>query len=119
VAQEGEDASGCSGRQAFAMELTLVVQALVERAAQADAVRDLDTMILQTQLALLEDPEWNRLAANASMRVSSEVKATRNRSSAMAGSSSSCAGAKPTSPVIGAIYLRVVLGILDKNNMNV
>jgi hypothetical protein len=30
------------------MELTLVVQALVARAAQADAVRDLDTMILQT-----------------------------------------------------------------------
>ena len=67
--EEGEDVSGGSGPPAFAMELTLVVQALVERAARDDAVRDLDTMILQTQLALLEDPEWNRLAAIGSMRV--------------------------------------------------
>lgn len=72
--EEGEDVSGGSGPPAFAMELTLVVQALVERAAQSDAVRDLDTIILQTQLALLEDPEWNRLAAIASMRVSREFK---------------------------------------------
>jgi hypothetical protein len=72
--EEGEDVSGGSGPPAFAMELTLVVQALVERAARDDAVRDLDTMILQTQLALLEDPEWNRLAAIGSMRVSREFK---------------------------------------------
>jgi hypothetical protein len=72
--EEGEDVSGGSGPPAFAMELTLVVQALVERAARDDAVRDLDTIILQTQLALLEDPEWNRLAAIGSMRVSREFK---------------------------------------------
>jgi len=34
-----------------------VVQALVERASRDDVVRDLDTLLLQTQLALLEDPE--------------------------------------------------------------
>ncbi|MGA8195855.1 MAG: hypothetical protein WB902_21080 [Acetobacteraceae bacterium] len=55
-----------------------MVQALVVRAAREDAVRDLDTMILQTQLALLEDPEWNRPAAIGSMRVSRELKRLRH-----------------------------------------
>jgi hypothetical protein len=40
--EEGELVSGGSGPPAFAMELTLVVQALVEQAAHAGAVRDLD-----------------------------------------------------------------------------
>ena len=69
--EEGQGISPAGGPPAFAMELTLVVQALVERASKEDVVRDLDTPLLQTQLALLEDPEWNRLVSEvASMRVS-------------------------------------------------
>jgi hypothetical protein len=43
------------------------------RAARADAGRDLDTMILQTQLASL-DPEWNRLAAIGSTAAGKVVR---------------------------------------------
>ena len=69
--EEGAGVSSAGGPPAFDMTLTLVVQALVERAARDDVVRDLDTLILQTQLALLEDPVWNRLAGEvATMRVS-------------------------------------------------
>jgi hypothetical protein len=41
--EEGEDVSGGSGPPAFAMELTLVVQALVERAARCPARRSIRT----------------------------------------------------------------------------
>ena len=69
--EEGAGVSSAGGPPAFDMTLTLVVQALVERAARDDVVRDLDTLILQTQLALLEDPVWNRLGGEvATMRVS-------------------------------------------------
>lgn len=69
--EEGEGVSPAGGPPAFNMTLTLVVQALIERATRADAIRDLDALILQTQIALLEDPVWNRLAGEvAGMRVS-------------------------------------------------
>jgi hypothetical protein len=52
------------------MTMTLAVQALVQHAVKADAVIALNTLLLQVQLALLEDPVWNRMAGEvSSMRV--------------------------------------------------
>ena len=74
--EDGQGVSPAGGPPAFDMALTLVVQALVERASRDDVVRDLDTLLLQSQLALLEDPVWNRLAGEvASMRVTRTFKA--------------------------------------------
>jgi hypothetical protein len=69
--EEGEDGSGGSGLPAVGMEFPL---ACCRRWRNGRRRRDLGSMILQTQLSLLEDPDWNRLAAIGSIRVSREFK---------------------------------------------
>ena len=68
-----DEASGQSeagGPPVFEVTLTLVVQALVERAQKPDAVADLDTMIAQIKDALLSDPVWVKMSARiGSVRV--------------------------------------------------
>ncbi|MDE1905029.1 MAG: hypothetical protein KGH75_01080 [Rhodospirillales bacterium] len=51
------------GWPSFEVTLTLSMHCLVERAAKADAVRDLDTLAAQVRDALLADPVWPTLPA--------------------------------------------------------
>lgn len=78
--EEAEGAAGPSTAPAFHVTLTLVVQALITRATKADAQADLDAIVDQIKIALLEDPVWNRQAAEiASMRVSRRFDGAADR----------------------------------------
>jgi hypothetical protein len=73
-------ASKAGTAPAFDVTATLVIQALAQRAALADAVADLDAMIAQVKDCLFGDPIWVGLTQNvASVRVTRSLKGKGRR----------------------------------------
>lgn len=73
--EEAEAFSDAGGPPSFTVRCTLVVQCLVAKASKDAARAAVNTMLSQVQLALLEDPVWNRMASLIeSMRVTRTYK---------------------------------------------
>ncbi len=73
-----DDATGASSAgtaPALDVTLTLIVQALTERATRDDAVADIDALVAQVKDCLLSDPGWVKLSqAIPSVRVQRSFK---------------------------------------------
>lgn len=68
---DAEGIAAAGGPPAFRRRMRMVVHCLVARARLEEASQAINSMIVQVQLALLEDPAWNRMPENIeSMRCS-------------------------------------------------